>query len=61
MNTHAQNAAIHMIYDGANALPQEMLAQVIYTITADSLNADQLEQLGNRLGRASHEKGRTDD
>lgn len=38
--------------------PREHLAARAYAILADVLSADDLERLGNNLGRAGHQKAR---
>ena len=56
--TKGQAAAVKMVEDGLAGMTPETISNVLYSLASDRLSADQLEELGNKFGRAGHMKRR---
>ena len=60
INTHSTRSAAVILMDAVRALPSQAACNAIYTALADKndLNAADLEELSNRLGRMAWDKAR---
>lgn len=58
MNTSAQNSQYAMLAEAVKAAPPQHLANWLLTVASDALPPEQLERLGDEIGRAGHMKAR---
>lgn len=58
MNTKSETVRYSMLYEAVSSAPKQHLANWLLVVAADFLTAEQLERLGNDLGRVGHMKAR---